>query len=254
MKTRSHILGVLLISVSVSLFGCKRDSGEKTFQYLQSEQRVRERAQAQLKQISIPVFPDPPPTNLSFSKTLDATSEYLRQQRAFFDEFTQLLTKVEEICNQTEMEMGNIDAAGVDPDAIRVVHIYEQTLGDSTRLIIDMKEVVQAANNQLHRNLANEITPNLAVGLLQACVQNWGGAAKSTVDGVAGIIDRTLAGFANIETGKELLQKDAAALERDKAELLSACSQTKTSFTAKYPESNWNGIIHVSVEGAWFLK
>jgi hypothetical protein len=253
MKHQSNNVGLVLICCCAMLVGCSRNVGQPTFEFLKAENHVLENAKLDFRRLSVPKQPIAPVIQKRASprEKIESRQKYAREQAAFFDDLNQFGSSLESLCNQTEAKMASIDAAGVDPEAVQLIKVYERTFGEASQVAIEMKALAQMGQRELHRNPGKELAPALFVGLIEACTQDWLGAAKSALGGVVEVVNRTESDLQEIQVEGEVLQKEAIKFDRDKSNLVTACSEVKTSFSAKYPEFAWSSLFPAPIDNAF---
>jgi hypothetical protein len=147
--------------------------------------------------------------------------------------------------------MATINAAGVDPMAIRLVSFRERTIGQRRELFVEIGRLAELRRSALLRGQSADDSDKIMTNIFEGAAK---GAAVGPEAAIIGGIIGWLQGLGSVAEkrqqekdaiGDQLAKLTATAtqLQRDIIEYQTEHAQVITNLQAKYSDQDWNFMI-----------
>jgi hypothetical protein len=252
---KTRLIQLVVIVCGTVLVGCSRQNGKATFEFLKAQHDILESTKLELKKYSYPkplaapVFSRQTPLR----QRLQAIKAYNDAQDDFLTDVIQDSEESLRVLHDAQTRISALNPADIQPAAIALAKLYEQSLGDGAQVCAEVKALATLERVQLRRNKNKNqelITP-LITGVIDGLIaDNVAAGAVTFLKGISTDIELDNELRQEIDTHFLHLQEAVATLEQDKSQTITKRSELITSFGAKYPGYPWNSLLPVTTQSS----
>ena len=234
-----------LISSVFLAAACSAQDAKTTFDYLNQEREILQQAKQGLRNHPVAKAPRAPifTRQTTHKDRLTATKKYRQETAEYLTNLIELSTDSEKLANQVQNKLSSVNGVGVDQQAIHLVTLHEQILGDLAQVCFKLRFWATREESNLHKTHSRDpVLPDFVLGIVKIAY----GSPMGFVQIGKGMSEQ---GEINRKKAAEQSRRDdllsaledaRIKLESDKAELVTARNQLVTTFAARYPDYSWS--------------
>jgi len=227
----------------------------QAYQGVSSDLSNRIRAFPRILAPSQPVPPaDPTPQE---RRVFDVASRnYVTLMIEYYGEVMGRSQNLSKFYGQAQSRLASLSTSGVEPDAVKLVSLREETMGQQSDLFIEIGSLADLARTALmgrqDSNSLDELLTGVFDGAIAAAYAGFarGGEKDAEIGGIFGALrganDVMSKGHAENDALADKVALAAAVatqLQRDIVECQTEHSRLATSLEAKYPDLDWSMMV-----------
>ena len=251
------IVRAVSAAVCCCLFAaCSRNAGRETNAYLRAHDQIMAGLAKQLgglPAVEIPTRPTLPPfpTPEERRSFAEGSRGYAAAVARYFEAFATRAQSVSGLLEQTQGRLAALKPSRVDIDAIRFVHLHEDTMGERREALLELARLAEMRRIAvIQRQGAEELDELLASafdGALAGMAAGRSGSIPARLTGALDAAGRIAAKDQAVRDaiGGQLTRATVAVAEfrRDAIQLEATCAQLATNLQGKYPGQDWTFMV-----------
>jgi hypothetical protein len=240
-------LSGLLAGCVFMVAGCSQNHGLATRTYLKTEHDLVATFFAdngrdpKIIAPSKPTLPRPA-TKAEFRQYTAARAQYPHELVLYYSNVIARLNRQSNALGQVQAQMGTINAAGVDPDAVHVIATEQALLGDGRLVLLEASKIYEERRAALVRGAQSNFFDDICVpaAVHAAETMSVAGAFWGAFEGLANVAGRSKQERQQIEELTDRFRESQTVTQRDAIALQTERSQILASLSSKYPGQDWN--------------
>ena len=236
---------IIIAGWSVLLTSCSDHHGKATFDYLSSLHAALNDANESLKQHPLPIPPSPPTFTRQTppKQRMDESKQYNAKVGQYWNILIESSEQGQKIVLDAENRLSSINADEVDAEAIAQTKLFEQELGDSVQMHVELESFAKMKLTDIQQNRQNSPIGPAMEGLL---------AEFATANPVIGLetfareegknVEQKTAAQQREQLETANLQKAMATFKADKAKTVTKRNDLMLTLAGKYSHFQWTSI------------
>ncbi len=242
--------------------GCSSNKGPATNAYMQAYQGISSDLSNKIRsfpRLSVPPRPVPPanPTSQESRFFNVATRSYVTVLIEYYGEVIGRSQNLSKFYSQTQTRFASLNTGGVEPDAVKLVTLREETMEQRRELFVEMGPLADLARTALEGRRNSGPLDDLLTGVFGGAIDGAyagfarGGSEKEAAIGVVlgalrdanNVISRSQSEKEAI--GDQIARVTAVAiqLQRDIVAYQTEHEKVTTGLEAKYPDLDWSMML-----------
>jgi hypothetical protein len=173
-----------------------------------------------------------------------AKRQYPQEFESYYAKLIAHFKRLSDSFDQVQMQMGSLNAAGVDPEAVHLVATEEKLIGDMRLVLLEASGLCDRRRNAMIRAGQASFFEDICVPAIEGAASKGEiGAILGAFHGLAKVAGRNADERQQILEQLSRLRDSVAAAQRDEISFQTEKSQILASLTSKYPSQDWSFLM-----------